>query len=245
MLNIAFCDDDQEILNQLQNLLDQYRKDKNVLIQCLAFQSPLELLAQIEAGVRFDILFLDVIMPGENGIHVAGEIRQYDETMKIIFLTSSAEFAVQSYTVGAYFYQLKPIWTESFFRLMDAVTSECEKEQENALVLCCKSGITRINLSKLEYCEVIGRTLTFHLENGQVLESSGSLDELSSQLAPYHNFLRPHRSFLINMEYIQNISNRAITMTSHVQIPVPHGKCSDIKNVYLEYVFDRKQVVIS
>ena len=101
MLNIAFCDDDQEILNQLQNLLDQYRKDKNVLIQCLAFQSPLELLAQIEAGVRFDILFLDVIMPGENGIHVAGEIRQYDETMKIIFLTSSAEFAVQSYTVGA------------------------------------------------------------------------------------------------------------------------------------------------
>ena len=154
MLNIAFCDDDQEILNQLQNLLDQYRKDKNVSIQCLAFQSPLELLAQIEAGVRFDILFLDVIMPGENGIHVAGEIRQYDETVKIIFLTSSAEFAVQSYTVGAYFYQLKPIWTESFFRLMDAVTSECEKEQENALVLCCKSGITRINLSKLEYCEV-------------------------------------------------------------------------------------------
>ena len=63
MLNIAFCDDDQEILNQLQNLLDQYRKDKNVPIQCLAFQSPLELLAQIEAGVRFDILFLDVIMP--------------------------------------------------------------------------------------------------------------------------------------------------------------------------------------
>ncbi len=217
-----------------------------MLIQCLAFQSPLELLAQIEAGVRFDILFLDVIMPGENGIHVAGEIRQYDETMKIIFSD------ILSRICGAilhgrciFFYQLKPIWTESFFRLMDAVTSECEKEQENALVLCCKSGITRINLSKLEYCEVIGRTLTFHLENGQVLESSGSLDELSSQLAPYHNFLRPHRSFLINMEYIQNISNRAITMTSHVQIPVPHGKCSDIKNVYLEYVFDRKQVVIS
>ena len=138
-------------------------------------------------------------MPGENGIHVAGEIRQYDETMKIIFLTSSAEFAVQSYTVGAYFYKLKPIWTESFFHLMDAVTSECEKEQENALVLCCKSGITRINLSKLEYCEVIGRTLTFHLENGQVLESSGSLDELSSQLAPYHNFLVS--SFLSHCEY--------------------------------------------
>ena len=55
-------------------------------------------------------------------------------------------------------------------------------------MLCCKSGITRINLSKLEYCEVIGRTLTFHLENGQVLEKQRQSDELSSQLAPYHNF---------------------------------------------------------
>lgn len=77
MLNIAFCDDDKEILNQLQNLLDQYRKDKNVSIQCLAFQSPMELLAQIEAGVRFDILFLDVIMPGENGIHRVGLHRKF------------------------------------------------------------------------------------------------------------------------------------------------------------------------
>ena len=55
MLNIAFCDDDQEILNQLQSLLDQYRKDKNVSIQCLSFQSPLELLAQIEAV--YDLIF--------------------------------------------------------------------------------------------------------------------------------------------------------------------------------------------
>ena len=52
---------------------------------------------------------------------VAKEIRQYDTNMKIIFLTSSPEFAVESYSVGAYFYQLKPIWEESFFRLMDAV----------------------------------------------------------------------------------------------------------------------------
>ena len=60
-------------------------------------------------------------MPGQNGMDVAKEIRQYDTNMKIIFLTSSPEFAVESYSVGAYFYQLKPIWEESFFRLMDAV----------------------------------------------------------------------------------------------------------------------------
>ena len=54
-------------------------------------------------------------MPAENGITAAKEIRQYDNVVKIIFLTSSAEFAVESYVVGAYFYQLKPIWEDSFF----------------------------------------------------------------------------------------------------------------------------------
>lgn len=84
---------------------------------------------------------------------------------------------MESYSVGAYFYQLKPIWEESFFRLMDAV---------------------------------LGRKLLFHLENGAVLESAGSLDDLAGQLMQYSNFFRPHRSFLVNMEYIQNISSRSI-----------------------------------
>ena len=245
MTRIAFCDDDAALLHQMQDFLEQYRTLRGVQLELATYTKPVELLADIEAGVRFDVLFLDVLMPGINGINTAREIRRYDTAVQIIFVTSSSEFAVQSYTVGAYFYQLKPIWNESFFRLMDSVISECAKEQENSLILCCKSGITRIDLNKLEYCEVIGRTLTFHLENGQVLECIGSLDELSSQLTPYHNFMRPHRSFLINMEYIQSISSRAITMTSPAQIPIPHGKCSDIKNVYLEYVFNRKQVVIS
>ena len=98
-------------------------------------------------------------MPGENGIDTAREIRRYDQSVKIIFLTSSAEFAVESYTVGAYFYQLKPIWKDSFFRLTDAVLAECRKRTQHSLILRCKSGVTRITLDSLEYCEVQGRTL--------------------------------------------------------------------------------------
>ena len=184
-------------------------------------------------------------MPGENGIETAKEIRQYDNNMKIIFLTSSPEFAVQSYTVGTYFYQLKPVWEESFFQLMDSVLAECTKTQEKSLILRSKEGITRIDLEKLEYCEVIGRTLFFHLGNGKVFESVGSLDDLFLQLKPYGNFLRPHRSFLVNMDYIQNISYRAIKLISLAEIPIPHGKCSEIKNKYLEYAFNRKQVFLS
>ena len=200
MIKIAFCDDDMEVLHQMNELLDRYRVERNEDITYVAFQSPFELLTEIEKGIRPDILFLDVVMPGQNGMDVAKEIRQYDTNMKIIFLTSSPEF-----------YQLKPIWEESFFRLMDAV---------------------------------LGRKLLFHLENGAVLESAGSLDDLAGQLMQYSNFFRPHRSFLVNMEYIQNISSRSIKMVNDAEIPIPHGKCSEIKNTYMEYAFNGEQAVL-
>lgn len=244
MIKIAFCDDDMEVLHQMNELLDRYRVERNEDITYVAFQSPFELLTEIEKGIRPDILFLDVVMPGQNGMDVAKEIRQYDTNMKIIFLTSSPEFAVESYSVGAYFYQLKPIWEESFFRLMDSVLAECEKKKKNSLILRSKDGITRIDLQQLEYCEVLGRKLLFHLENGAVLESAGSLDDLAGQLIQYSNFFRPHRSFLVNMEYIQNISSRSIKMVNDAEIPIPHGKCSEIKNTYMEYAFNGEQAVL-
>ena len=244
MIKIAFCDDDMEVLHQMNELLDRYRVERNEDITYAAYQSPFELLTEIEKGISPDILFLDVVMPGQNGMDVAKEIRQYDTNMKIIFLTSSPEFAVESYSVGAYFYQLKPIWEESFFRLMDSVLAECEKKKKNSLILRSKDGITRIDLQQLEYCEVLGRKLLFHLENGAVLESAGSLDDLAGQLMQYSNFFRPHRSFLVNMEYIQNISSRSIKMVNDAEIPIPHGKCSEIKNTYMEYAFNGEQAVL-
>ena len=243
-MKIAFCDDDISVLNEVHVLIDQYRVERNLDIRYAAFQSPLELIAEVEKGMRLDILFLDVIMPGENGIETAKEIRKYDNNVKIIFLTSSEEFAVQSYTVGAYFYQLKPIWKESFFRLMDVAVSECKKEQEQSLILRCKTGIVRVELERLEYCEVIGRTVQFRMQGGKVFERVGSLDEVWGQLMPFENFLRPHRSYIVNMDYIQTMSYKAIIMLNGIQIPLPRGKYSEFKDKYLEYVFSRKQVLL-
>lgn len=185
ILKIAFFDDDLSVLTELRRLLDQYQVERNQSLNCTVFHSPLELLAEVERGSRFDnILLLDVVMPGENGIATAAEIRARDSRVKIILLTSSSEYAVQSYTEGAFFYQLKPIWKESFFRLMDSVVSACEKEQTDSLVLQCRNGVVRLELKQLEYCEVIHRTLFFHLSSGRVQESAGSLDDLCRQLEP-------------------------------------------------------------
>ena len=231
MIKIAFCDDEPVFLEQITGLLERYKTQRCPDMEYTAFHSPLELLAEMENGLHPDVLLLDVIMPGESGISAAREIRQFDNDVKIIFLTSSAEFAVQSYTVGAYYYQLKPIREETFFQLMDSVIDECRRTEAQSILLRCKSGISRIRL-------------LFHMANGQVLESAGSLDKLTADLEGYGNFLRPHRSFLVNMDYIQSISYRGLQMACLAEIPIPHGRFSEIKERYLEHVFSRKQVFL-
>ncbi len=165
MYRIAFCDDDKDVLNELTSLLEKYRQKTQIQIECSVFNSPFDLTYELDSRKErpFDILFLDVLMPGQNGISVAKEIRSYNKEMKIIFLTSSSEFAVQSYTVNAFYYQMKPLLEKSFFELMDSVLKECVKNENSSLLLNCKSGITRIKLCDLEYCEIKGRTLNFHL----------------------------------------------------------------------------------
>lgn len=245
MINLAFCDDELSVLAELRVLLDRYRVVRNTEILSTAFQSPLELLAEVEKGRRFDILILDVLMPGENGMDAAREIRAYDSNVKIIFLTSSAEFAVESYAVGAFFYQLKPIWEDSFFRLMDMVLAECVKSADTGLILRCKSGITRVELNKLAYCEVQGRSLWLCLADGTRLENVGSMDHLCEQLADKEQFVRVHRSYLVNLEYIESITPKTVTLTDGTELPLPRGKYGELKELYLAYAFSRKQVFLT
>lgn len=242
MIRTAICDDDVCTLKEMRGFLDRYCRERNREIVCTTFHNPMDLMAEIERGARFDVLFLDILMPGQNGIETAGEIRNYDTNVKIVFLTSSPEFAVQSYEVKAYFYQLKPLREEAFFRVLDAALDECRQERENSLILRCKGVITRVEPGQLEFCEVIHRTLFFHLNSGKVLESTGHLDELDRLLAPYGCFLRVHRSYIVNLDYVQNISPRAITMTCLTEIPIPRGKCNEIKDAFLAHAFQNRQV---
>ncbi len=244
MIKIAFCDDDAAALSQLSDLFEQYRLAQSCPIQIGAFDSAAALMNGIEHGCHWDILLLDILMPQENGISLAARIRDYDQNVKIIFLTSSPEFAVQSYSVNATFYLLKPITAEGLFPVLDKTVKLCRQEKSHALIVKCKNGITTLSPDQLEYCEVIGRSLIFHMSDGSILESVGTLDELEHKLAEQNCFLRVHRSYLINMAYMKTISSRFITLAGLAEIPIPRGKYALIKEAYLQYAFENEQVIL-
>lgn len=243
-MRIAVCDDNIEFLQGISNLLNMYGEENHRLVEYKTFTNPLELVMQMERGVHYDVILLDICMPGMNGIQCAKDIRQYDNLVKIVFLTSSTEYAVESYSVKAHNYLLKPIQKEDLFSVLQQLEKEEDVTGKKFVVLKTKAGITKIFLNKLEYCEVINRKLVLHLVNNEEYESTLRMNELEENLESFGMFLRVHRSFLVNMDYIQSLTTHSIVMESGVKIPVPREKYVQIKQTYMEYVFHEKDVIV-
>lgn len=237
-MKIAVCDDETTELLHVTSLLNEYKLAKNIDLFIFAFQSPVELIRQIESRIHYDILILDIMMPSLCGMDAAKEIREYDKNVKIIFLTSSPEFAVDAYSVNAYNYLLKPFLKDKFFSLLDGVLLEIHTHAKECLIVKCKNGITRFPINSLEYCEIINKTILYYLSNGTVLESFASMIKLEAELLKYPSFLKPHRSFVVNMDFIKSLNTKEILLENGAKVPVPRGKYNEIKQAFINYSFN-------
>jgi len=145
-------------------------------------------------------------MPGFLGIDVAKVFRIFVKAAPIIFFTSSHEYALESYSVKAINYVLKPITKEKLFFTLDEVLEQMKVEKDvDALVVKSTEGIQRIVISNLVFAEVIGRNVLYHLRSGKIIECTQPFSSVCITLLKYRCFVRPHRSYIINMQYVDTI----------------------------------------
>jgi len=235
MLNIAICDDDVDELALISKVLNKYKELRKASLKYTLCSNPIELLETMRER-RYDVLLLDIIMPGINGIKTACEIREYDQNVKIIFLTSSPEFAVDSYSVNAYYYLLKPVSETKLFPILDRLFTEV-RQNEPSLLVKSSSGITRIIYHNLEYLEVMNKKLYFHLSDGNIKEVHGSLSDYEGHLLCRRDFVKIHRSYIVNMENIQAINPGMITTASGQVIPISRLLYPQVRETYMNYLF--------
>ncbi len=236
MLQIAICDDNIDELSNMVQLIDLYRTSKNFNCEYATFPNGFDLISALEKGKRFDIYCLDIIMPGFTGIDVAKEIRSFDKIAPILFFTSSSEFALESYSVKAISYILKPLSKEKLFFTFDELLEQIIVEKEEAAIIVkSNEGIQKIVIANLVFVEVMGRNVLYHLRSGKVVECSESFSCVCEQLMKYGCFIKPHRSFLVNMQYVDTIKNHQIILQTLSSIPVAQGKLREIKQQYLNY----------
>lgn len=236
MLHIAVCDDNIDELSNIIQLINLYRSSKHLNCEYAVFPNGFDLISALEKGNRFDIYCLDIIMPGFTGIDVAKEIRTLDKTAPILFFTSSPEFALESYSVRAINYVLKPISKEKLFFTFDELLEHIEAQRnDDAIIVKSNEGIQKILISNLVFAEVIGRNVLYHLLSGKVIECTDSFSSVCDNLLKYSCFIKTHRSYIVNMQYVDTIENRQVTLQTLTSVPIAQGKVRGIKQQYLDY----------
>ena len=235
MVNVAMCDDNINELSNMVHLLNDYRTSKHLNCDYAVFQNGFDLVSALEKGKTFDLYCLDIIMPAFMGIELAKEIRLYDKNAPILFFTSSPEFALESYSVNAVNYVLKPLTRGKFFGTLDMVLERMRIQSDDALIVKSNEGIQRILLSNLVYAEVMGRTIFYYLLSGKVIKCAGSFASVTESLLMHRCFMKPHRSYIVNMRYIDTIENNKIMLQIVSSIPIAQGKTREMKELYLAF----------
>ena len=236
MLRIAICDDMPEVLAQSSSLLEQWGIEKHSLhIEC--FDNGDDLI-RAHKSAPYDILILDVVMPLLNGIDTAKELRQFDQSVRIVFLTSVSDFAVDSYLVKASNYLLKPIRQEKFFEAMDALYEEI-RQKNKSIAIRSGSTIYRIELDRIEYIEAQNKYVQFFLTDGKVLSSTQPLYNYEDSLSIDDCFYRCHRSYIVNLQHIHTFTQKEICMRSGAILPISRKHAKDFESTYFEVIFGK------
>lgn len=236
-LKIAICDDDLLELQKTESIV------RNVLCSNQAentvdtFTSGKELLAHIEKSGGFNLLILDIIMDGLDGIELAARIRERDNNCKIIFLTSSPEYAVASYKVKAFYYLLKGELEEELHKLLQKVIQEGQNDSDKSLMVKEKGKWTSVPLSALQYVDIINHSVCFHLNNNETITSFNTLNAFEDALLSDMHFVKCHKSFIVNMSYVKSITGKDFIMTGGTQIPISRNVYQQVKDQYFDYFF--------
>lgn len=235
---LAVCDDELAQIVHITKLLEVYRKEKLPSLRWSAFQTGFALLSALEQGQVFDGILLDIYMVDLNGMEVARSIRAMNNHTNIMFLTSSSDFAVESYQVDASDYMLKPIHQDKLFRTLDKLVSRLEiAEEQGFVVKNTDGGITNVLWSRLMYIEAIGHYSILYHAGGTFTRTSLSFSSLLNQVKHREHFIQIHRSYAVNLYYVHCITRNEIVLLDGTALPLPRSRYQEVSDYFQNIIF--------
>ncbi len=239
MLKVAVCDDEADQLEQAAALLREFfAKRPETAANLALFHDGRSLLDALERGQSFDLYLLDVLMPGLNGIEVGKAIRGMGRDGTIVYLTTSPDYAVDSYLTQAFFYLLKPVERERLFEVLDRAVALLQKRKSEATIVSTSSGMRSIPLSDILYVERVGRFMRFYLVSGETVDSRSirtSFRDAAATLLADERFALCGASFVLGLHHVKSVEKNAALLDSGNWVPVPAPTFVDLKKAWMNY----------
>lgn len=229
MINIAICDDDKNIINEIKKCIEEY-KGGNCKIS--TYSCGEELLREKK---NFHVIFLDIDMTGIDGIETAKKIRSYDKAVKIIYVTNFTDYVNLAFQVHAFGFLNKPIKKEQILmQLNEAVEYSKEKEEEK-IEFITSEGIVRLAPKDIYFFEYLSRRVKIKTL-AKVYIIKENITTIAENMYKY-GFLMPHKSFTVNLLYVKSIKGYDIFMMDGTTIPLSQKKSVEFReqfNIFLE-----------
>lgn len=237
MYLIALCDDEAAELKKTEQMLSSYEKNHpeiGFMIQC--FENAEELLYMVrDRNYTPDLILMDIYMPGRTGIEAAKELREMGSEGKIIFLTTSREYALDAFEVDAAQYLVKPISEQTLYPILDKLLKHIEDEYRRYVLLRVEGRTRRVAVSNITYCEAQGKNQKIYLADGRQYLLRMTMTELVETLCRYQEFVRVGGSYIVNLEHVDGLNAQEIQMTDGRNIYLPRGSYKSLREKYFGY----------
>ena len=200
MPHIAIVEDEGAAADALCAFIARYAAEKNLDLTVERFSSAMEFELSHR---RFDLVFMDIQMPGINGMEAAQLMRTYDQETPLVFVTNLAQYAVRGYEVDALDFIVKPVSYFDFRMRMDKAMRKVHRSARASVAINTRDGGLRVvPTADIEYVEVNRHDVTYHLLGGQdPVVTYGSLKAFENEVAG-GPFVRISNSCLVNMNHI-------------------------------------------
>ena len=207
-LRIAIVEDEESNQKILQDYLERLSKEKGILFKIAVFNNGVAFLNNYQA--EYDLVFMDIQMPFENGIEVSKALREKDKYVAIIFVTNFVDYAVNGYEVNALDFIIKPVNYSTFSMRFTRAIGRVKNREGRRVCLYLPDGPKWIDSREIYYIDIQNRMLHYHTPEG-VYSVRGTLKDVQEQLADW-NFVKCNQCYLVNLKFVSEIKKNFVVV---------------------------------
>lgn len=232
-MRIAICDDINADKHCLFNSINGYSQARFINVVIMEYDSGEALLANFTKDM-FDIIFLDIYMHGLSGIDTAKKMREIDKDCLLVFATTSREHAIDGFALNAIHYLVKPVNIEKIAEVFNRCKKILNAAKQYIEVISDRL-LVKILVKSINYIEVYDKAC-FIYKDSEVIKVYVTLEEIAKKLDG-RNFLRCHRSYIVNMQAIVNVADNDFILKAGKKVPIRQTEKQTIKQKYLDFLF--------
>ena len=236
MYRTLIVEDEADEARRLSDFVRRYGETRGEVFQLTWLKSAMEMLS--DHG-HYDLVLLDIDLPGISGMEAAQLMRVYDETTPIIFVTNLAKYAVKGYEVGATGFIVKPVTWGNLSMSLDRALRAIRQGAGRSVTVPTGDGMRVVSLDSIVYVEVTGHRLTYHLESGETLEARGSLGQVEEDLAGAP-VVRVAKSCVVNMDKITLVRAQDLQMVTGELVHVSRTRKREVTEAVTDYLGGRR-----